>query len=441
MTCQNCKRLQQENHILKEKIAALEQEYTELRRRLAAYENPHTPPSKRIIYPKPQRLVDSPRYPGRPHGHRGVTRRRPQPDVVIEPPKKMHCTCGANLGDPYSVCSRTVEEINNPAPRQVIEYLEYQYTCPTCGEHVSSTHPDCPPTGRLGKNVLVQATLLRFRDRLPLRRVAETLERSYGLTVSPATVLDATSRVATWLRPEYTRIQSRVKESKVVYVDETGLRVDGIRHWVWCFTTDQDTLYVVRRSRGKRVLREVLGRDYGGVIVCDGWRSYSNYSGRLQRCWAHLLREARYLCEHVEEARSLGDGLRGLYARLSGWSRDKSPPGVATRLIEEAKEEILRLTCGPFADMRVAGFAGKVLNGLDHWFTFLGVSGVEPTNNRAERALREVVVQRKIIGCLRNTKGMMICETLMTLLASWGQCGVSLPQTLGDALTNEWTKS
>jgi transposase len=374
-------------------------------------------------------------------GHRGITRRRPQPDVIIEPPRRERCACGSELGEPCSVDSRIVEEINNPTPRQVIEYLEYQYTCDSCGAHVSSVHPDCPPTGRLGKNVLVQATLLRFRDRLPLRRVAETLERSYGLTVSPATVLDATSRVAEWLRPEYMRIRDRVRDSGVVYVDETGLRVDGVRHWVWCFTTDSDTLYVVRRSRGKRVLREVLGRDYGGVIVCDGWRSYSNYSGHLQRCWAHLLREARSLGEDVEEARGLSDGLGGLYARLCVWSRDKPPPDVAARLVDEAKEEILRLTCGPFVDERTARFAGKVLNGLDHWFTFLGVGGVEPSNNRAERALREVVVQRKIIGCLRNTKGMMICETLMTLLATWGQRGEPLPQALGDTLTREWTKS
>jgi hypothetical protein len=56
----------------------------------------------------------------------------------------------------------------------------------------------------------------------------------------------------------------------------------------------------------------------------------------------------------------------------------------------------------------VSRFAANVLNGVDHWFTFLTVPGVEPTNNRAERALREHVVQRKIMGCFRNGKGTMI---------------------------------
>jgi len=66
---------------------------------------------------------------------------------------------------------------------------------------------------------------------------------------------------------------------------------------------------------------------------------------------------------------------------------------------------------------------------------------VEPTSNRAERALREHVVQRKIMGCFRNGKGTRIYETMMTLLATWKQQGRDLPQALGDALTQEWTKS
>jgi hypothetical protein len=89
----------------------------------------------------------------------------------------------------------------------------------------------------------------------------------------------------------------------------------------------------------------------------------------------------------------------------------------------------------------VRRFAAKVLNGLGHWFTFLTVPGVEASNNRAERALREHVVQRKIMGCFRNGKGTMIYETVMTVLATWKQQGRNLSQTLGETLTQEWMKS
>jgi transposase len=442
MTCPTCASLQEENRRLTAENQRLTQENTELKRRLAAHENPHTPPSRKRFYPAPQRRTDGPRYPGRPRGHRGSTRPRPKPDVVAEPPRKDRCmVCGAPLGEPSAVSHRIVEEISNPAPRQVIDYLEYGYMCETCGTHTVSRHPDCPPDGRLGRNALVQATLMKFEERLPHRKVSEALERTYGLQVTPATVLDVTRRVAWWLRPEYTRILQRIRSAEVVYVDETGARVDGRRFWIWAFTTLTDTLIVIRKSRGKKVLREALGDDFKGVVVCDGWKSYPNFTDRIQRCWAHLLREASGLAEHVEEAKSLSEALHGLYRRLNGLPEDKPPPDEAEGLVGEAKKELMGWAGRSYEREEVRRFAAKVLNGLDHWFTFLAVPGVEPTNNRAERALREHVVQRRIMGCFRNGKGTWIYETVMTVLASWKQQGRDLPQTLAETLTQEWNKS
>jgi transposase len=342
------------------------------------------------------------------------------------------------LGDPTTVSHRVVEEINNPAPKQVIDYLEHTWRCEACGGHTTSRHPDCPPKGLFGKNVHVQATLLKFRDRLPHRKVAEALKRSYGLDVSPATVLDITRRVAHWIRPEYELINHRIRSAGVVYVDETGLKVDGVGHWIWGFTTETDTLVAVRRSRGKKVLKEVLGKEFKGVVVCDGWKSYPNYADRIQRCWAHLLREADYLAEHVEEAGLVSGVLHGIYGRLRCWQVDKPPPEVAALLREEGMRAMKALAGVQWRDERTRRFVGKILNGLDHWYTFLWVPGCEATNNRAERALREHVVQRKIMGCLRNRRGTWIYETLMSVLSSWIQQGRDLPETLGKTLTQEW---
>jgi len=434
MTCPECARLQEENR-------RLTAENAELRRRLAAYESPHTPPSRRM-YPTRIRTPGARRYPGRPRGFRGRTRTRPKPDFVKAPERKERCDgCGAHLGEPSFVGHRVVEEVSNPHPRQVIDYLTYEYECPECGGHTAARHPDCPPSGRLGRNALVQATLMRYAERLPHRKVAEALERTYGLRVAPATVLDVTRRVCDWLRPEYEAIMGRIRASDVVYVDETGVHVDGARHWIWVFTTRSETLYAVRRSRGKKVLREVLGGDFRGVVVCDGWRSYPNFTSRIQRCWAHLLREAKCLGEHVEEAGPLSEALHRLYDRLDAPPGGRPPPGAAGGLVEEARAEMLQWAEKSYESEECRRFAAKVVNGVDHWFTFLTEPGVEATNNRAERALRELVVQRKISGGFRNGKGTVICETVMSALATWRQQGRDLPQALGEALTREWTRS
>jgi hypothetical protein len=73
---------------------------------------------------------------------------------------------------------------------------------------------------------------------------------------------------------------------------------------------------------------------------------------------------------------------------------------------------------------------GKIENGFEYWFTFVIHPGVEPTNNRAERALREHIVQRKIVGTLRNGKGTPIHERTMTVLATWAQQGFNSLQML-----------
>jgi len=333
-----------------------------------------------------------------------------------------------------------VEEISNPSPKHVIDFLEFRWECGVCGVHTVSRHPDCPPNGRFGKNVYVQTTLMKYEERLPLRKVQAALERQ-GLTVTPSTVLEILRRTAVWLRPKYERILQRIRTADVVYTDETGLKVDGRQHWIWAFATRDETLIAIRKSRGKRVLKEVLGKDFRGVIVCDGWRSYPSFTSRIQRCWAHLLREAEYLAERIDEAKPLSQALHELYQRINIPPEDRPPPDDLERLAEESKAIMERWARRPYKTKDVRKFAVKILNGIDHWFTFLTTPGVEPTNNRAERALREHVVQRKIMGTLRNEKGTFIHETVMTVLATWKQQGVNPSETLAATLSLKWQNS
>jgi transposase len=69
---------------------------------------------------------------------------------------------------------------------------------------------------------------MKYGERLPHRKVSEALERTYGLSVTPATVLDVTSWVAVWLRPEYKEILQRIRGAGMVYIDETSVHVAGI---------------------------------------------------------------------------------------------------------------------------------------------------------------------------------------------------------------------
>jgi len=250
------------------------------------------------------------------------------------------------------------------------------------------------------------------------------------LKISPATILDLTRRAADAVRSEYDAILSKIRGAPIVYADETSISVQGEKHWIWTFTTPSETFFVIRKSRGMKVLMEVLTRRFKGIIVCDGWIPYARFTKHLQRCWAHLLRESKDIAEKFEEAIPLHNALKELYEILTTALENDPPPKVRKTLWKLAREALRHWIKKEYSIEKVQKFIGKISNGFNYWFTFVINPGVEPTNNRAERALRPNVVLRKILGTLRNYRGTSIHECIMTTLATWGLKGLNSLQML-----------
>jgi transposase len=416
--------LKRENELLKAKVSELEA-------RLAKYENAHTPPSLRHgRNRKKDQDKNNHGKPGQKIGHKGVTRPFPTPDSQIEVTMNRCPDCGAALGTPFKIESKIIEEIPEPQPIIVIEYKIAHYKCPSCLKEVVASDSGCPHEGKFGNNVIALATILKYEDRLPHRKIHDAMKRLFGLKISPATIFDLTRRAADAVRSEYDAILSKIRSASILYVDETSIHVQGEKHWIWTFTTPSETFYVIRKSRGMKVLMEVLTRKFTGIIVCDGWKPYVKFTKRLQRCWAHLLRESKDLSEKFEEAIPLHKALKELYESLTKALENDPPPEVRMNLWHLAREALQHSIVKECSVEKVQKFISKISNGFEYWFTFIIHPGVEPTNNRAERALRLHVVLRKILGTLRNDKGTSIHERIMTILATCGQKGQDSLQML-----------
>ncbi len=414
-------------------VMQLRDEVEELKKRLLAYENAHTPPSLRKGWRKPP--VHGSGKLGAPVGHEGTTRPEPKPDKIVNVAPLKRCpSCNTKLEKPTGFEKRIIEEIPEPQPVLAIQYNLPRQTCPCCGLEIITTHPDCPNTGRFGFNAQAHVALLKYDGRLPYQKITEALKRDHQLEVTPATVLELNNRTAKKLSPQYLKLVGFIRNSRFVFVDETGLRVAGKRFWVWIFTTDTTTLVVIRPSRGKNVLQEILGKNYAGIIICDGHKAYPNYTNRLQRCWAHLLREAEFVANQFPTAIPFHKKLQALYHRLVKRYRQKLSKTQRYYFWRNAVLRLERLLHDCAKMERLQKPVAKIRNGCKHWFTFLLHPEIEPTNNRAERALRETVVQRKIFGCLRNQKGTTNHETIMSLFATWKQRGLNPKNELLNAL-------
>jgi transposase len=425
------RQLRSENEQLKREIELLKEYIEELEARLAKYENAHTPPSlRRGRNRKTEQKGGDLGKPGRKLGHEGVTRPQASPDRQVEVIADRCPNCGTELGDPVRFESKIIEELPEPQPIVVTEYRIAHYTCPCCHREVAAVEPDCPSEGRFGNNAIAQTTLLKYEDRLPHRKIKDTLKRIYGLNVSPATILDLTRRAADAVQSQYDSILDRIRDAPILYVDETSIDVQGKKHWIWVFTTPSETFVAIRKSRGMKVLKEVLTRRFKGIIVCDGWKPYAKFTKHIQRCWAHLLRESNELAQNIPEAVPIHGALKRIYELLNEALENKPPPEIRRVMWYMARAALRQIIGCEYKNENVKKLIGKISNGFEYWFTFVIHPGVEPTNNRAERAIREHVVQRKIIGTLRNEKGSSIHERLMTVLATWSQLGLDSLQML-----------
>jgi transposase len=401
-----------------EQCIILEKRIEELEKRLQAYENAHTPPSKnQRNYPKRESTGNP---IGAPKGHQGTTRINKDPDEIIEVKQDKCSKCYAILGSPIKIEKKLVEEIPEPVKSKTIQYNLYGYLCNCCGEINLTAHKDIPSKGRFGYNLMAEVALMKYEDRLPLRKIADNLNRRYSLEITPSSVQEILNRITKSCEPEYKKIKQMIRNSKNAFADETGQKVQGRNLWNWVFTTLNYVLFLVGKNRSQRIIEEVLGKNYRGILNCDGFKPYSKKVKQIQRCWAHLLREAKFLAEkHEGQARLLYTELCEVFSKIKQLKEKK----LASKKREIERDKLViqmkQLIARGNAYTQLRKFSTKIENGLEHWFTCVVHPEIEPTNNRAERALRELVVQRKITGTLRNEKGTHIMEVLMSLIGTW----------------------
>ena len=444
---QENRELKAENERLRDQLQQREEEIENLEARLRFYENPHTPSSKQRSTTRSSTSEDDEDdeedartdggSPGRDEGHDPAWRAHRDPDEEVEVTCESCPDCGEEFDESLGVSPRLVEELPDPEPPRITQYNRHHYECDGCGTRTVASHSDCPDEGQFGLNVIAQAALSRYDHRLPYRKIADRFEQLYGLELSPASAWHATERAGRAGRKEYERIRARIQQADVVHVDETGIKRDGEQAWLWTFRTDEHTLYAVRETRGSDVPAEVLGEDFAGTVVCDGWTAYPAFTNALQRCWAHILREAKDVAEDHEVAEPVYRYLTQMYAGLQAWLETGPSDRQRAQMHRAAQRGLEALVNWSVPDGPVATLLSKIEGGIGHWLTFVGEPAVSPTNNAAESALREPVVLRKMIGTLRNDRGMFVHETLLSLLATWHQQGHNPYEELQRVANNE----
>ena len=391
-------------------------EIDKLKRKLRRYENPHTPPSKDARVSRTHFVSLTGLAVGKKSGYKGATRVRKGPTEFINSFDNVCSQCSKH-NTPIYIKTKVYEEIPDPQPTRMVEAKWGVYDC-KCGHHWESKPKEVPEMGLFGKNLQTQITLLRFDDRLPLRKTISAIERQYKTSLTSKAVYDITKRVADKATPEYEKIKHKVRRATHLHIDETKIKIQNVTHWLWIFRSKNNVFFVIHRKRNKTVLEEILGYHYAGIIICDGLSAYERYTKYLQRCWAHILRETKEMAEKYENAKLMHEWMKNLFVKVKSVSV-KDPPLLRRILYDTCIQEMTQLIGMYSSYQHLAKVITTIKNGLKFWFTRILHPQIEPTNNNGERSLREMVVMKRIMGTLRNQDGADILAKMMTLISTW----------------------
>jgi transposase len=370
------------------------------------------PPSSDSPYKKPRLrpTTATPRKAGGKPGHQGHRQVLLPPTTVWELTPDLWA-CGNTtfaLTTPY----HTHQVIELPSIEMEVTHLVlHQGCCAACGRWCKAHVPDEHASGYGPRFSALMGELAGTYGNG--RRMVQTFCASVlGVPISLGAIQKVLDRVTQAIDPYYAVIARQARQASVNYIDETPWYCLNTLEWLWVMASERVAFYMIHPRRSKEAFAALID-DWEGILVSDGYGVYQTWVERRQMCLAHLIRAARSLAEreppdlaacgtwalaelqrlcHMATAPPTGGEWRAWYARLC-------------RLIDQYHDR----------QDDAGRFARRLLREMDSLWVFLAHYGVDPTNNRAERALRFGVQWRKRSLGTASAKGNRWVERILSL--------------------------
>lgn len=363
-----------------------------------------TPPSQDISRSNQKSLREpSLRKSGGQPGHKGSSLEMTEkPDVIIKYRADFCNTCGEKLDSETATLTMRKQEIDiPPIVPQYIEHQSYSCMCKKCGHNTVAHLP-----ARLGANIQygpgVQAMVcyLSVRQYVPYNRVVELMHNVFNIKLSEGTVDNILEGLKEKALPIYEMIRQKVEQAPVVGGDETGIKINKAKGWLFTFQTAALTFLTVSYSRGFQTIQTLFKNGFPmSVYVTDCLPAQLKTIAKAhQICVAHLQRELNNFIEVFNCTWSLE--MKQLLQQAIELKRQLQPSDYLHEdervILLETKLNLLLQTTPENKNKKVQAFFKRLNKNHNAILTFLHHPKVPPDNNASERAIRNAKVKMKV---------------------------------------------
>ena len=421
---------------LREQIAALQAELAKARKNSSTSSKP---PSSDIVKPK---------KPGSKGGKKGKKGGQPGHEQHLRspfPPEAVNkflpymLDCCPDCGGTVILSRRPPEVLQQveitATPTIVTEHQGLAYWCPHCRKFHYAPFPEAiVKAGLFGPRLTALVAFMKGVCHASFSTIRKFLRDVVRVPVSRGYLAKLIGKVSESLARAYAELFQRLPGEAVLNIDETGHKENGQKFWTWCFRAQLYTLFRIDKSRGSKVLVEVLGEEFQGVLGCDYFGAYRKYMREfgvlVQFCMAHLIRDVKFLTTLPDKKQKaygerLREALRALFAVIH--RREKLSEAGFAKKLEAARVEVLRVaTTRVPPGNHAQNLAKRFRQHGEAYFRFITTPGIDPTNNLAEQAIRFVVIDRRITQGTRSEAGRRWCERIWTTIATCSQQGRSV---------------
>lgn len=423
----------EESKLLREQLKQLQAEVEQLKEALRKLsnrdsDNSSQPPSANAQKKNNKAIKQHSKKQGPKYDHPGTTRNGfSQVDHRVEIPLEQCPACGSSVvqvAEAPLKRNQIAELVERPV--EVWEYQRAQYKCPSCGWQGYAALPlGCREDFSYGAVLSSVVGWLGYGGHLSWLKQRYLVETIYGIPLSQGSL----SKMHQWfcrsLHPSYESWWQSIQRPGVRCLDETSYRLDGVNYWLWVATSDQVCVMFLAPSRSSAEVKSLLGEDFSGILSSDCWSAYNRQAAQAkQKCLAHIGRELKALTtsnfasnrQFSEQVMPILESARRAYADYHA-SKLTLEQLQSYRLVVEA--QLAQVLDNPPAKGWAAdaqALAKRFRRYWSDWFTFLSHPAVKPDNNDAERALRPVVVHRKVSGGARSYWGGQLVAMMFSFL-------------------------